>query len=248
MAMELVYGVVSEPMPKTRIVRGDPHTHSWRLFVDVEGTDAPEEYIREVEFTLHPDYKPAKRKVTEPPFEVRETGWGAWEAGIKVFLMAGGVKESVKLIDIRPQYFQDVSRTPIPSKMAPENSGDFDSLMDYVKDAKGKDLPREDVMVKRALKWIVNQFGVPIEEDVAHRLLPSCVDIVYGPKERTPVFLRDLQEALSSTSEANRNKVAKLIVDGKAYTVADGEFRFDLEKQPLHVLKELASLVELDES
>jgi len=42
-------------------------------------------YVRKVVFKLHDSYANATRVITEPPYEVRETGWGEFEAVIKIF-------------------------------------------------------------------------------------------------------------------------------------------------------------------
>ena len=40
--------------------------------------------IESVTFQLHPSFAEPKRVLTEPPYEVTETGWGEFEIGIEI--------------------------------------------------------------------------------------------------------------------------------------------------------------------
>lgn len=42
-------------------------------------------FVSKVSFSLHSSFADPIREVTEPPFEITETGWGEFEAGIKIF-------------------------------------------------------------------------------------------------------------------------------------------------------------------
>ncbi|KAI6650966.1 YEATS domain-containing protein 4 [Oopsacas minuta] len=79
----IVYGTVARLLSEKR---EDGHTHSWTLFLQsLEGEDMP--YIHQVEFRLHDSYHTPTRIVTKPPYQVSETGWGEFEAGVKVIFI-----------------------------------------------------------------------------------------------------------------------------------------------------------------
>lgn len=79
----IVYGTVATPLSEKR---EDGHTHSWTLFLQsLEGEDMP--YVHQVEFRLHDSYHSPTRVLAKPPFQVSETGWGEFEAGIKVIFV-----------------------------------------------------------------------------------------------------------------------------------------------------------------
>lgn len=61
------------------------HTHRWTLYVR-----SPDKHfdlgraISKVVFQLHPSFPQPTRELTEPPFEVTETGWGEFEASVRI--------------------------------------------------------------------------------------------------------------------------------------------------------------------
>uniref|UniRef100_A0A914HED2 Protein AF-9 homolog n=1 Tax=Globodera rostochiensis TaxID=31243 RepID=A0A914HED2_GLORO len=64
------------------------HTHRWTLYVRAYD---PEEdlghYIRKVQFRLHESYPNNVRIVERPPFEITETGWGEFDAQMKMYFV-----------------------------------------------------------------------------------------------------------------------------------------------------------------
>ena len=61
------------------------HTHKWTLYLRSPDPDFDlSKAIRKVIFQLHPSFSVPTRELTEPPFEVTESGWGEFEASMRV--------------------------------------------------------------------------------------------------------------------------------------------------------------------
>ncbi len=61
------------------------HTHKWTLYVrSPDPTFDISCAISKVIFQLHPSFAQPTREISEPPFEVTETGWGEFEASIRI--------------------------------------------------------------------------------------------------------------------------------------------------------------------
>ena len=61
------------------------HTHRWTLYVrSPDQSFDLSKAISKVVFQLHPSFPQPTRELTEPPFEVTETGWGEFEASIRI--------------------------------------------------------------------------------------------------------------------------------------------------------------------
>jgi YEATS domain-containing protein 4 len=61
------------------------HTHRWTLYVrSPDQTFDLGLAISKVVFQLHPSFPQPTRELVEPPFEVTETGWGEFEASIRI--------------------------------------------------------------------------------------------------------------------------------------------------------------------
>mmetsp|Transcript_24666 Transcript_24666/g.59475 ORF Transcript_24666/g.59475 Transcript_24666/m.59475 type:complete len:302 (+) Transcript_24666:81-986(+) len=61
------------------------HTHRWTLYVRSPDQNFDlGKAISKVVFQLHPSFPQPTRELTEPPFEVTETGWGEFEASIRI--------------------------------------------------------------------------------------------------------------------------------------------------------------------
>ncbi|KAI3639826.1 hypothetical protein MIR68_002140 [Amoeboaphelidium protococcarum] len=72
------------------------HTHKWKLFIQPHEDDDHFGYISHVTFHLHPSFNQPKRVITNPPFEVIESGWGEFESIIELHFKDKRLK-SVKL-------------------------------------------------------------------------------------------------------------------------------------------------------
>ncbi|RKP02660.1 hypothetical protein CXG81DRAFT_1412, partial [Caulochytrium protostelioides] len=64
----------------------DPlHTHRWSVYVmGHHGADISH-FVKKVTFKLHQDFPDPLRIVTQPPFEVNETGWGEFDIVIRIY-------------------------------------------------------------------------------------------------------------------------------------------------------------------
>eukprot|EP00804_Cyclotella_cryptica_P014072 CCRYP_019141-RA/>CCRYP_019141-RA protein AED:0.29 eAED:0.29 QI:257/1/1/1/0.5/0.33/3/1494/289 len=61
------------------------HTHKWTLYLrSPDKSFDLSVAISKVVFQLHPSFAQATREVTEPPFEVTESGWGEFEASLRI--------------------------------------------------------------------------------------------------------------------------------------------------------------------
>ncbi|KAL3320357.1 YEATS domain-containing protein 4 [Cichlidogyrus casuarinus] len=79
----IVYGNISRYLGKKR--DGDGRTHEWKVFVKpFHANEDISRYIKKVQFKLHESYPNPVRVVSEPPFELCETGWGEFDIGIKL--------------------------------------------------------------------------------------------------------------------------------------------------------------------
>ncbi|KAF2139187.1 uncharacterized protein K452DRAFT_233234 [Aplosporella prunicola CBS 121167] len=64
----------------------DDHTTGWRVYVEnIEGGPDMGLWLNKVQFSLHETYPNAKRMISAPPFEVRETGWGGFTVEIRLY-------------------------------------------------------------------------------------------------------------------------------------------------------------------
>ncbi|VDP15496.1 unnamed protein product, partial [Soboliphyme baturini] len=84
----IIYGSTATFFGKKR--EEDNRTHSWSLYVRPYYKEDMSLYVRKVVFKLHESYtNPTRSKliliVLEPPYEIHETGWGEFEAVIKIF-------------------------------------------------------------------------------------------------------------------------------------------------------------------
>ncbi|CAD5219286.1 unnamed protein product [Bursaphelenchus okinawaensis] len=80
----IVYGNTAERLPHKT---AQEHTHKWKLFVRPYCEEDISKYVKKVQFRLHDSYTNAVRTVETPPFEVEETGWGEFEANIKIYFV-----------------------------------------------------------------------------------------------------------------------------------------------------------------
>ncbi|KAI6181717.1 hypothetical protein M3Y98_00859100 [Aphelenchoides besseyi] len=85
----IVYGNSAEALSRKT---ADNHTHRWRMFVRPFFDEDVTKYIRKVQFRLHESYKNPLRTVESLDedgrgFSIEETGWGEFEAQIKLFFV-----------------------------------------------------------------------------------------------------------------------------------------------------------------
>jgi len=79
----IVYGNTARSFGKKR--DEDGHTHEWKVYVRPYENEDMGLYVRKVQFKLHESYTMPLRTVTNPPYEITESGWGEFEVVIKIF-------------------------------------------------------------------------------------------------------------------------------------------------------------------
>ncbi|CAG0915197.1 unnamed protein product [Notodromas monacha] len=79
----IVYGNVSTNFGKKREDKG--HTHQWTVYVRPYSNEDMSVWVKKVQFTLHETFENRIRQITQPPYEVTETGWGEFDILITLF-------------------------------------------------------------------------------------------------------------------------------------------------------------------
>ncbi|KAL7463773.1 hypothetical protein ACHAXS_005542 [Conticribra weissflogii] len=75
------------------------HTHRWTLYLrSPNPTYDLSNAISRVIFQLHPSFTQPTRELTKPPFEVTETGWGEFEASIRIVWREGVADERCTML------------------------------------------------------------------------------------------------------------------------------------------------------
>ncbi|XP_072309534.1 YEATS domain-containing protein 4 isoform X2 [Eucyclogobius newberryi] len=81
----IVFGNVARYFGKKR--EEDGHTHQWSVYVKPYRNEDMSAYVKKIQFKLHESYGNPLRVVTNPPYEITETGWGEFEIIIKIFFI-----------------------------------------------------------------------------------------------------------------------------------------------------------------
>jgi YEATS domain-containing protein 4 len=81
-ACPIVYGSIAFYLGKKA---QEYQTHSWTLYVRGPQDEDLSTFISKIAFTLHPSFDQPVREITKAPFQITETGWGEFEAGIRIF-------------------------------------------------------------------------------------------------------------------------------------------------------------------
>lgn len=80
--LPLAYGSIAFYLGKEA---DEYHTHRWTLYVRSPDPKFDlSSAIEKVVFQLHPSFPQPTRELTEPPFEVTESGWGEFDASIRI--------------------------------------------------------------------------------------------------------------------------------------------------------------------
>ncbi|KAI9669559.1 MAG: NuA4 histone H4 acetyltransferase complex and the SWR1 complex subunit [Caeruleum heppii] len=84
-----VYGNVTTPIDPNKRPEGidKDHSHAWKLYVKGVDDEDISYWLKKVQFQLHHSYNNALRTIEQPPFEVKETGWGEFELSIKLYFI-----------------------------------------------------------------------------------------------------------------------------------------------------------------
>lgn len=81
-ALPLAYGSIAFYLGPTS---DEYHTHKWTLYLRSPDPNFDlSKAVRKVIFQLHPSFGVPTRELSEPPFEVTESGWGEFEASMRV--------------------------------------------------------------------------------------------------------------------------------------------------------------------
>ncbi|CAK9294308.1 unnamed protein product [Gordionus sp. m RMFG-2023] len=82
----IVYGNVAEYFGYKR--EEDNHTHKWSVYLRPYKEEELSLFIKKIHFKLHESYGANQNRIlTEPPYEITETGWGEFEIAIKIFFI-----------------------------------------------------------------------------------------------------------------------------------------------------------------
>jgi transcription initiation factor IIF auxiliary subunit len=86
--IKILYGnthqLVENPK-KSRTGGEASNKHKWCMFVKTNGEEE-KNYIRKVEFGMHPTFGCTEIEVKSAPFEISRIGWGTFDIPVKVFL------------------------------------------------------------------------------------------------------------------------------------------------------------------
>lgn len=80
----IVYGNCARHLGQAR---EDGHTHEWTVYLRSYNNEDMSAYIKRVQIKLHDSYHNSNRILTQPPYEVVETGWGEFGINIKIYFV-----------------------------------------------------------------------------------------------------------------------------------------------------------------
>ena len=79
----IVFGNIARALPEP--VKN--HTHEWTVYLRPYKNEYMN-YVKKITFKLHESYGPeAERTCSNPPYEIKETGWGEFEVIIKIYFV-----------------------------------------------------------------------------------------------------------------------------------------------------------------
>merc|ERR1719235_401524 len=73
------------------------HSHRWTVYLRSPTGEDLSHLLSKVVFSLHQSFAQPTRTVTQPPFEVTETGWGEFDIGITLHLSEDAREPGVEL-------------------------------------------------------------------------------------------------------------------------------------------------------
>ena len=101
---QVVYGTIARALPEPK---ENKHTHKWSCYIKpYKNEDMC--YVKKISFKLHESYgAQAERTLSNPPYEIEETGWGEFEIIIKIHFVdpnerAVTIYHQLKLFDHDP--------------------------------------------------------------------------------------------------------------------------------------------------
>ncbi len=75
-----VYGTAAFKIDSGSTPQG--HSHRWTVYIRDINNDSMSTYIEQVTIQLHNTYTMPNRIISQPPYEVTETGWGEFDINI----------------------------------------------------------------------------------------------------------------------------------------------------------------------
>ena len=95
-------------------------THKWACYLR---SPQPMHYISKVEFLLDESFEPSLIALSEPPFEIHQTGWGQFTIGLRIYFH----DESVQYVELAKELvlFDDMPQ----STKRPVIREDYDELV-----------------------------------------------------------------------------------------------------------------------
>ena len=80
------------------------HSHRWTVYLRSPTGEDLSHLLSKVVFTLHQSFAQPSRTVTQPPFEVTETGWGEFDIGVTLHLSEDAREPGVELSHLLKLY------------------------------------------------------------------------------------------------------------------------------------------------
>merc|ERR1719427_2436550 len=94
----IVYGNTALKLKREKYVMGgNNHTHQWCFYVKPYHKQDLGVYVKKVEIKLDDSFDNPTRVFHNPPYEVKETGWGEFDLKVKIFFRCSKA-EPVSLI------------------------------------------------------------------------------------------------------------------------------------------------------
>ena len=129
----IVFGSYAEPIDRTQSQSKRypaEHTHTWKIFVRGYEGDPLDHWISHVVFRLHESFVNNRRAIYQPPYEVRESGWGEFDCGIDIYFKDARLKP-ITLIHLLKLYPNDAPLDPaqIEGPLKPVLAEQYDELI-----------------------------------------------------------------------------------------------------------------------
>lgn len=110
----VTYGNEAVYCPDDADVRTQKHTHRWTVYFktalpcESQENSPLQHIVKQVVFRLHNSYKNPIRRVTKPPYQVTESGWGEFEIEIHVEFRQGFRLADVDVIHYLRLFSDDI--------------------------------------------------------------------------------------------------------------------------------------------
>ena len=90
-------------------------THKWCVYVRGLNKENISNFVKSVQFTLHPSFQNNIRTINKFPFELYEVGWGEFDIKIKIELIDENVKpiELIHSLKLYPTHQAQSSKKPV---------------------------------------------------------------------------------------------------------------------------------------